>query len=73
MKNKILIVMGVIMLICLATLGFFAFPVGIPLCGAIGLIYGIRSKDKVFIVWSSVALLIGAALIIYTLLVIRNM
>lgn len=73
MKNKILIVLGIILLGCFITLGFFAFPIGIPLCGAIGLFYGIKSKDKNFIRWSLIALLIGIALIIYTLLLIKSM
>lgn len=72
-KNRILIVMGIILLGCFITLGFFAFPVGIPLCGAIGLFYGIKSKDKKFIRWSLIALLIGIALAIYTLLLIKSM
>lgn len=73
MKNRILIVMGIILLGCFITLGFFAFPVGIPLCGAIGLFYGIKSKDKNFIRWSLIALFIGIPLVIYTLLLIKNM
>jgi hypothetical protein len=73
MRSKILTAMGVIMLICFMTLGFLAFPVGIPICGAIGLFYGIKSKDKPFIKWCSLALGIGILLAIYTLLVISNM
>lgn len=73
MKNRILIIIGVMMLVCLTTLGFFAFPVGIPLCSIIGLVYGIRSKNKQFIKWSSLALLIGIAIVVYTLLVIGSM
>lgn len=73
MKNKIPGAMGIIMLVCFITLGFFAFPVGIPLCGAIGLAYGIKSKDKSFTRGSLIALLIGFALIIYTLFLIHSM
>lgn len=73
MKNKILIAMGVIMLVCLVAIGSFAFPVGIPLCGVIGLCYGIKEKDKNFIRCSLVALLIGVILLIYTLSLINNM
>ena len=73
MKNKVLTTMGIIMLVCLVTLGFFAFPVGIPICSIIGLIYGIKSKNKLFIKWCSLALIIGIALVIYILLVINNM
>lgn len=49
MKNRVLIAIGVIMIVCVTTLGFFVFPVGIPLCGTVGLFYGIKSKDKNFI------------------------
>lgn len=73
MRSKILTAMGVVMLICLMTRGFLAFPVGIPICGAIGVFYGIKSKDKPFIKWCSLALSIGILLTIYTLLVISNM
>lgn len=73
MKNRVLIAMGVIMIVCVTTLGFFAFPVGIPLCGTVGLFYGIKSKDKSFIRWSLIALFIGIALVIYTLFLIKNM
>ena len=73
MKNRVLIAIGVIMLVCIATLGFFAFPVGIPLCGAIGLFYGIKSKNKNFIKWSLITLFIGIALAVYTLFLIKSM
>lgn len=73
MKNRVWMIMGAVMLICLVTLGFFAFPVGIPLCSIIGLVYGIRNKDRLFTRWSIVALAIGMVCIIYTLLVIRSM
>lgn len=73
MKNKIPIAMGIILLICFFTLGFFAFPVGIPLCGTIGIIYGIKSKDKRFIRWSLIVLFVGITLVIYTLLLIKSM
>lgn len=73
MKNTVFLIMGIILLICFTTLGFFAFPVGIPLCGAIGLFYGIKSKDKSFIKWSLIALLIGVGMIVYTLLLIKSM
>lgn len=65
--------MGIIVLVSLILLGAFALPVGFSLCGAIGLVYGIRSKDKAFIKWSSLALLVGAAMVTYTLLLIDSM
>ena len=65
--------MSIIMLACLMRLGLFAFPVGIPICGIIGLVYGIRNKNKPFIKWCSLALIIGVTLVIYTLILIKAM
>ena len=73
MRNRVLIIMGGVMLICLVTLGFFAFSVGIPLCSIIGLVCGIKNKDRLFTRWSIVALVIGMAFAIYTLLLIISM
>lgn len=73
MRIKILVGLGVIMLISFLAFGFFAFPIAIPICSVIGLIYGIENKDQTFIRWSSATLLIGIAFIIYTLLLINNM
>lgn len=61
------------MLICLITLGFGAFSLGLPLCGVIGVVYGVKNKDKNFVRWSLVALLGGIALFIYTYLLIGSM
>ena len=72
LRNKVLIVMGIIMLVCFLTIGFFAFPVGIPLCAIIGLMYGIKNKDTIFTKCSAVALFVGIACIVYTLLVIKS-
>jgi len=47
-------------------------PVGIPLCAIIGLMYGIKNKDTIFTKCSAVALFVGIACIVYTLLVIKS-
>lgn len=73
LRNKVLIVMGIIMLVCFLTIGFFAFPVGIPLRAIIGLVYGLRYKEKRFTLFSSVGLVIGIGWAVYTLLLIRSM
>lgn len=73
MKSKILVAMGISMFVGFLTLGFFAFPIGIPLCGVIGLRYGFKNKDRSFIKGSLITLLIGIAFIIYTLLLINGM
>lgn len=72
-KSKVFIAMGIVALLALILLGTFAFPIGFSLCGAIGLIYGIRSKDRAFVKWSSLALLIGAMMVAYTLYLIHSM
>ena len=73
MKYNVLFIMGVVMLICLVTMGAFAFPVGIPLCAIIGLVYGIKNKNRLFTRWSMVALVFGVAFAIYTLFLIISM
>ncbi len=65
--------MGIIMLICFLVVGFFAFPIGIPLCGIIGLLYGLKCKDRKFALFSSVALVIGIGVAVYTGLLIMSM
>ena len=59
LRNKVLIVMGIIMLVCFLTIGFFAFPVGIPLCAIIGLVYRMKYKEKRFTLFSCIGLFIG--------------
>ncbi len=72
-RIKILIAIGTIMLVGFLLVGFFVFPIGIPLCSLVGLLYGIKSKDRLFTKWSIVTLVIGIACIIYTLFVIKSM
>ncbi|WP_410067657.1 hypothetical protein [Barnesiella intestinihominis] len=73
MRNKILIIMGIIMLIGFITIGFFIFPIGITLCSIIGLCYGITGKDKLFTRWSFIGLSVGIIFLIYTYYVIQGM
>lgn len=61
------------MLVSFLLLGFFAFPIGISVASVVGLMYGIRNKDGLFTKCSIVALLVGIACIIYTLIVIKSM
>ena len=62
LKNKVLILIWFLTII----------PVGIPLCAIIGLMYGIKNKDTIFTKCSAVALFVGIACIVYTLLVIKS-
>jgi len=73
LRNKVLIVMGIIMLVCFLTIGFFAFSVVFPLCAIIGLVYGLKYKEKRFTLFSCIGLVIGIGWAIYTLLLIRSM
>lgn len=73
MRTKVLCAMGMIMLVCLMVLGMFAFPVGLPLCGLVGLIYGIMYRDRRLAGWSLAVLLVGVAAALYTWLLILRM
>lgn len=73
MGTKLLCVMGIVMLICLITLGMFSLPVGIPLCSIMGLIYGVKHHDKRFIGWSVTGLLVGGMAALYTWLLVLSM
>lgn len=73
MRNSILAIMGFLILIGFITIGFFVFPVCVPLCGIIGLCYGIKKKDKLFVKWSLIVLSIGVVIDVYTLFLIYSM
>lgn len=73
MRTKVLYAMGSIMLVCLITLGTFALPIGMPLCSSIGLVYGIRYRDRRFVGWCLAGLLVGGGAMLYTWLLIGNM
>lgn len=73
MKSKIITAMSIIMLVGLMFLGYFIIPIGMPICGIIGLTYGIKTKDKSFTKWSFAALLLGVCCLIYTLTTIYSM
>lgn len=65
--------MAVVMLILLMTTGFFSIPIGVSACSAIGIMYGYKYKDRIFVRWSTVTLVIGISSIIYTLILIKSM
>lgn len=73
LRIKVLTAMAIIMLVCFLTIGVFAFPVGIPLCSIIGLVYGLKYKERRFTLFSIAGLVIGIGWMIYTLLLIRSM
>lgn len=41
-RSFILTVIGIILLVCILLTGVFAFPIGLPLCALIGLVYGLK-------------------------------
>lgn len=73
LRDKILMIIAVVMLICIITIGAFAIPVGITSCAIIGLCYGLYKKDRLFTKWSVAALLIGILLTTYTICLIGSM
>lgn len=73
MRNKILLAISIIMLICLVTLGFFAIPVGLSLCSLIGIVYGYKYKDKKFLRYSKIGFIFGLICLVYALIVISSM
>ena len=72
-RNKVLTIMGIIILIGVTSMGFFVFPIGISICAIVGLCYGCKYKHKLFIRYSSVGLIIGIGLSIYTWCLISSM
>ena len=72
-RIKIIGFMAVVMLILLMTTGLFSIPIGVSSCSAIGIMYGYKYKDRIFVRWSTVTLVIGISLIIYTLILIKSM
>lgn len=64
-RNKVLIIMGIIIFIGIILIGFFVFLIGIFMCVIIGLCYGCKYKDKLFIRWLFVGLVIGIGFFIY--------
>ncbi len=72
-RIKIIGFMAVVMLILLMTTGLFSIPIGVSACSAIGIMYGYKYKDRIFVRWSTVTLVIGISLIIYTLILIKSM
>lgn len=55
-RIKIIGFMAVVMLILLMTTGFFSIPIGVSACSAIGIMYGYKYKDRIFVRWSTVTL-----------------
>lgn len=72
-RYKVLSILGIIILGIFIISGFFAIPIGITVCSAIGLVYSIKYKDNVFFKSSIIALIIGIMSIVYTILTIKSM
>ena len=72
-RIKIIGFMAVVMLILLMTTGFCSIAIDVSACSAIGIMYGYKYKDRIFVRWSTVTLVIGISSIIYTLILIKSM
>lgn len=71
-RNKILILLGVVLFICLIIFRAFAILAIAP-CALVALIYGIKAHDRPFIIGSACALGIGIVGIAYTILLVYSM
>ena len=72
-REKVLIVMGSILLICAIALGAFVFPIGLPICASIGIAYSRKYHDKLLLKWSLIGLVVGLLCLVYTLYLISGM
>lgn len=72
-RAKVLGLIGIVMLICMVLLGFFAVPIGLTVCSLIGVIYGFKYKDKPFRIYSYIFLVLGISVVVYTLFNIYSM
>lgn len=71
-RNKILILLGVVLFICLIIFRAFAILAIAP-CALVALIYGIKAHDRPFIIGSACALGIDIVGIAYTILLVYSM
>lgn len=71
-RNKILILLGVVLFVCLVIFRAFAILAIAP-CALAALIYGIKAHDRPFIIGSACALGIGIIGIAYTILLVYSM
>lgn len=72
-RTKAWSLIGIIMLVSIIFLGFFAIPVGITLSSLVGIIYSIRTKDLKFRKWSIIFLVIGLLCCVYLFMNIHSM
>ena len=73
MRKKITSTIVILMLICMATLGCFSVPIGFTLCSLIGLIYGMKYRDRAYIKYAIAGLILGLLSWLYTLTIIFSM
>lgn len=72
-RTKVWSLIGIIMLVSIIFLGFFAIPIGITLSSFVGIIYSIRTKDQKFRKWSIIFLVIGLLCCVYLFMNIHSM
>lgn len=73
LRQRILGIIGIVMLVLFLAVKFFAIPIGITISSIIGLVYSIKYNDKTFLKWFVVAFIVGILSVIYTLLTIASM
>lgn len=73
LRQRILGIIGIVMLVLFLVVKFFAIPIGITISSIIGLVYSIKYNDKTFLKWFVVAFIVGILSVIYTLLTIASM
>lgn len=71
-RNKILILLGLVLFICLIIFRAFAILAIAP-CALAALIYGVKTHDRPFIIGSACALGVGIVGIVYTIFLIYSM
>lgn len=59
MRNRILTIMGFVILTGLVIQGIFGIAAGILISAIIGICYGVLKKDRKLLKWSSIALFIA--------------
>lgn len=72
MEGKVKTAMAVLVIIGMIGQGIFGIAIGIFISAVIGVIFGIMKKNKLFVKWSVIALVIDTACIITFIVLLMN-
>lgn len=72
MEGKVKIAMAVLVIIGMIVQGIFGIAIGIFISAVIGVIFGIMKKNKLFVKWSMIALVIDTVCIITFIVLLMN-